>query len=148
MGGLMAPRRKSIYSSSIVNIILSWYTTGAAAGQRHNDVTEEMETGGLKAEVEVAKTRKHTTIDNSTKRVLKVHLWDDTGPGGFREKKIYNPEGFSTHSETTLVDSPDDADLVVWVTVRGNTEEEVPPRYEPNVILLDYAGRCEFFLAS
>ena len=144
----MAPRRKSTYSSSIVNIILSWYTTGAAAGQRHNDVTEEMETGGLKAEVEVAKTRKHTTIDNSTKRVLKVHLWDDTGPGGFREKKIYNPEGFSTHSETTLVDSPDDADLVVWVTVRGNTEEEVPPRYEPNVILLDYAGRCEFFLAS
>ena len=144
----MAPRRKSIYSSSIVNIILSWYTTGAAAGQRHNDVTEEMETGGLKAEVEVAKTRKHTTIDNSTKRVLKVHLWDDTGPGGFREKKLYNPEGFSTHSETTLVDSPDDADLVVWVTVRGNTEEEVPPRYEPNVILLDYAGRCEFFLAS
>ena len=110
------------------------------------DLQREMK--NLKAEVEVAKMRKHTTLEDSTKRVLKVHLWDDTGPGGFREKKIYNPEGFSTHSETTLVDSPDDADLVVWVTVRGNMQQKVPPRHEPNVILLDYAGRCEFFQAN
>ena len=53
-----------------------------------------------------------------------MHLWDDTdGPrNGFREKQLFNHEGFSTHNETTLVDSPYDADLVVWVTVRGRME--------------------------
>lgn len=95
----------------------------------------------LKAEV--ANMSKHT-LDDPTNRVLKVHLWDDTDipEHGFREKQIYSPEGFSTHHETTLVDSPYDADLVVWVTVRGNTEKEVPPRMEPNVVLLDYADGC------
>lgn len=72
---------------------------------------------------------------------LKVHLWDDTTlPNGYREKKLYSLEGFSSHPRTTLVDSPEDADLIAWVTVRGNTEKEVPPANYSNVILLDYAG--------
>jgi hypothetical protein len=79
---------------------------------------------------------------DSNNRVLKVHLWDDsTLPNGYREKMLYSIEGFSTHPRTTLVDSPDDADLIVWVSVRGNTEKEVPPADYKNVILLDYAGK-------
>ncbi len=75
------------------------------------------------------------------KGVLKVHLWDDTTlPNGYREKKLYSLEGFSTHPRTTLVDSPEDADIIAWVSVRGNTEKEVPPENYSNVILLDYAG--------
>ena len=93
----------------------------------------------LKAEVA---NMSKPAFDDLTGRVLKVHLWDDTdGPrNGFREKQLFNHEGFSTHNETTLVDSPYDADLVVWVTVRGRMEAELPPRFEPNVVILDYAG--------
>ncbi|EJK73495.1 hypothetical protein THAOC_04878, partial [Thalassiosira oceanica] len=135
-------------------MMMPWYST---AGQRHNHDAEgplfskfqtinesiqdlQREMKDLKAEV--ANMSKHT-LDDPTNRVLKVHLWDDTDipEHGFREKQIYSPEGFSTHHETTLVDSPYDADLVVWVTVRGNTEKEVPPRMEPNVVLLDYAEK-------
>lgn len=74
---------------------------------------------------------------------LKVHLWDDTTlPNGYREKKLYSLEGFSTHPRTTLVDSPEDADIIAWVSVRGNTEKEIPPKNYPNVVLLDYADGC------
>ena len=80
--------------------------------------------------------------DSNNNRVLKVHLWDDsTLPNGYREKKLYSVEGFSTHPRTTLVDSPDDADLIVWVSVRGNLEKEIPPADYKNVVLLDYAGK-------
>jgi hypothetical protein len=80
-------------------------------------------------------------------RLFKVYLWDDsTLPNGFREKKIYNVEGFSTHPRTRLVESPDDADIIVWVTVRGNTEAEIPPVNYSNVLLLDYAGMLSFQL--
>lgn len=76
-------------------------------------------------------------------RLYKVHLWDDTTlPNGFREKMLYSVEGFTANSRTTLVDTPDDADLIVWATVRGNTEKEVPPSNYSNVVLLDYADGC------
>ena len=72
-----------------------------------------------------------------------MHIWDDTTlPMGYREKKLYSVEGFSTHPRTTLVDSAEDADLIAWVSVRGNTEKEIPPTNYSNVVLLDYAGMC------
>ena len=43
---------------------------------------------------------------------------------------------------TTLVDSAEDADLIALVSVRGNTEKEIPPTNYSNVVLLDYAGMC------
>ena len=74
--------------------------------------------------------------------MLKVHLWDDsTLPNGYREKKLYSVEGFATHPRTTLVDSPEDAYLIVWVSVRGVLEKEIPPANYKNVVLLDYAGK-------
>lgn len=79
----------------------------------------------------------------SSDRLYKVHLWDDTTlPHGFREKMLYSVEGFTAYSRTTLVDTPDDADLIVWTTVRGNTEKEVPPSNFSNVVILDYADGC------
>lgn len=72
---------------------------------------------------------------------LKIHLWDDTCPEyGRREKQFFNVEGWSTHPRTMLVNRPEEADVVVWVSVRSNTEREVPPRNYSNVVLLDYAG--------
>ena len=80
-------------------------------------------------------------LEKKIDRVFNVHLWDDsTFPHGYREKKLYSVEGFSSHPRTTLVDSPEDADLIVWVSVRSNTEAEIPPANYSNVILLDYAG--------
>ena len=40
---------------------------------------------------------------------------------------MFNKEGWSNHPETTLVDKPDDAELIVWVTTRARTELEIPP---------------------
>lgn len=82
-------------------------------------------------------------LEKKIDRVFNVHLWDDsTFPHGYREKKLYSVEGFSSHPRTTLVDSPEDADLIVWVSVRSNTEAEIPPANYSNVILLDYADGC------
>jgi len=84
-----------------------------------------------------------SNAQDSNNRVLKVHLWDDsTLPNGYREKKLYSVEGFATHPRTTLVDSPEDADLIVWVSVRGVLEKEIPPANYKNVVLLDYADGC------
>ena len=84
-----------------------------------------------------------TFAARSRNRVLKIHLWDDsTLPHGYREKKLYSVEGFTNHPRTQLVPSADDADLIVWPTVRGNTEGEVPPSNFSNVVVLDYAGEC------
>lgn len=89
----------------------------------------------------LASTSNGMPQNNDKDRVYKVHLWDDTTlPMGFREKKLYSVAGFSTNHRTTLVDSPEDADIIVWVSVRGNTEKEVPPSNYNNVVILDYAG--------
>jgi len=88
-------------------------------------------------------SRSGTKEQDTNNRVLKVHIWDDTTlPMGYREKKLYSVEGFSTHPRTTLVDSAEDADLIAWVSVRGNTEKEIPPTNYSNVVLLDYADGC------
>eukprot|EP00985_Skeletonema_marinoi_P006850 scaffold2996_cov122-Skeletonema_marinoi.AAC.1 len=88
-------------------------------------------------------SRSGTKEQDTNNRVLKVHIWDDTTlPMGYREKKLYSVEGFSTHPRTTLVDSAEDADLIAWVSVRGNTEKEIPPTNHSNVVLLDYADGC------
>ena len=77
-------------------------------------------------------------------RIFRVHLWDDSTPYGRREKKFYAKEGFATNPLTTLVDSPEDADIIVWVSVRGHMEKEIPPSNYSNVVLLDYAGTCSY----
>ena len=71
-------------------------------------------------------------------------MWNDSSPIGGKREKLYNQEGWSNHPRTQLVDSPNDADLIVWVTTRGNTEAEIPPRNYSNipVVLLDYADGC------
>jgi len=76
------------------------------------------------------------------KHIFKVHLWDDSTSGGYREKKLYSEEGFATNPRTVLVDSPDDADIIVWTSVRACTECEIPPSNYTNVVLLDYADGC------
>ncbi len=53
-----------------------------------------------------------------------------------------NTEGFSLHPRTFLVDSPAEADIVVWVSTRGKMESEIPPSDYRNVVLLDYADGC------
>ena len=127
---MLLNKRKS-NRSTIVNIVIlrSWQNT---AGQRKNDDTEEQPftkfqtvndaIENLQREMKYLKAE----VANMSKPAFDdlMHLWDDTdGPrNGFREKQLFNPEGFSTHNETTLVDSPCDADLVVWVTVRGRME--------------------------
>ena len=83
--------------------------------------------------------------DYDGRRKYKIHLWNDTSPKPTTNKEtMYNQEGWSKHPRTKLVDSPDDADLIVWVTTRGNTEAEIPPRNYPNipVVLLDYSDGC------
>jgi hypothetical protein len=72
---------------------------------------------------------------------LKIHLWDDTTHYKQREL-LYNQEGWSTHPNTTLVVSPKDADITVWITTMATVEKEVPPIDQPNVIVLDYADGC------
>lgn len=98
---------------------------------------------GLVKKIDDLKLEATTNSNSNSNRLYKVHLWDDTTlPNGFREKMLYSVEGFTANSRTTLVDTPDDADLIVWATVRGNTEKEVPPSNYSNVILLDYADGC------
>ena len=40
------------------------------------------------------------------------------------------------------MDSPEEADIVIWVSTRGYTEAENPPSNYSNVVLLDYADGC------
>jgi len=75
-------------------------------------------------------------------RSYNVNLWDDGTYCKLREMML-NTEGFSLHPRTTLVHSPDDADIIVWVSTRGMWEREVPPPNNySNVVLLDYADGC------
>jgi len=55
---------------------------------------------------------------------------------------MLNIEGFSLHPRTNLVDSPEEADIIVWASTRGLTEREIPPSNYSNVVLLDYADGC------
>lgn len=92
------------------------------------------------------KIRGPPKLNDDGQVIYKVHLWDDKSRKsdssiyGYREKKLYSKEGFSTHPQTTLVDKPEDADIIVWVTVRGNIKKEIPPRDFHNVLVLDYGG--------
>lgn len=111
--------------------------------QFRNDIVGKID--GLKKEIDnavlLAAASRSTTSDAG--RIYRVHLWDDsTLPNGFREKELYSTEGFKTHPRTTLVDSPEDADIVVWVSVRGHMEAEIPPSNYSNVVLLDYSDGC------
>jgi len=75
-------------------------------------------------------------------RSYNVNLWDDGTYCKLRETML-NTEGFSLHPRTNLVHSPDDADIIVWVSTRGYTEGEVPPPSNySNVVLLDYSDGC------
>ena len=82
--------------------------------------------------------------------VFKVHLWDDSASPahGYREKQLYAKEGFATHPRIALVDSPDDADIIVWVTVMSCWDCEIPPKDYINVVVLDYAGMSVLYYSS
>ena len=92
------------------------------------------------------KIRGPPKVNDDGQYIYRVHLWDDmtrksdSTVYGFKEKSIYSKEGFSSHPRTILVDNPEDADIVVWVTVRGKMKKEIPPRDFQNVVVLDYGG--------
>jgi len=72
---------------------------------------------------------------------LKVHLWDDGNPYKKREQ-MYNDEGWATNEDTTLVNTADLADVIVWITTMTRVEKEIAPLEYDNVIVLDYADGC------
>ena len=74
-------------------------------------------------------------------RVYKVSLHNDHTQLKQREEMIVR-EGLLRHPLTTIVDSPDEADIVVWVSTRANTEAEVAPTKLSNLIILDFADGC------
>ena len=74
-------------------------------------------------------------------RVYKVSLHNDHTQLKQREEMIVR-EGLLRHPFTTIVDSPDEADIVVWVSTRANTEAEVAPTKLSNLIILDFADGC------
>ena len=74
-------------------------------------------------------------------RVYKVSLHDDHTHLKQREEMIVK-EGILRHPLTMLVESPDEADIVFWVSTRANTEAEVAPTKLSNLIILDFADGC------
>ena len=80
--------------------------------------------------------------DSSTLTTYKVHFWDDGTYCKVREE-LQSKEGFATHPQTSLVDTPEEADIIVWVTTRARLEAENPPQNYTNVVLLDYADNCD-----
>ncbi|KAL7533084.1 hypothetical protein ACHAWF_004330 [Thalassiosira exigua] len=80
-------------------------------------------------------------VDNPLRSVYKVHLWDDGTYCKFREI-LYNHEGWHYHPNAIMVGSPDEADVVVWITTRARFEAERPPSDSHNVVLLDYSDGC------
>lgn len=80
--------------------------------------------------------------DSSTLTTYKIHFWDDGTYCKVREE-LQSKEGFATHPQTSLVDTPEEADIIVWVSTRARLEAENPPQNYTNVVLLDYADNCD-----
>ena len=94
-----------------------------------------------------------------TPRSLKVHLWDDSTHKAPREDLLvaegwteYNglelghKEDSSTAPWFVKTDDPEEADLIVWISVMAIHEAEIPPddptKHLHKVIVLDYADGC------
>ena len=50
--------------------------------------------------------------------------------------------GWQKHRRVQIVESPHDADLIVWTSTRSRLENEVVPPGHAPVVLLDYADGC------
>lgn len=67
---------------------------------------------------------------------LRVHIWDDGNPYKKRER-LLNIEGVSSHPNTSLVETPNEADIILWISTRS--ADETPPTNFSNVVVLDYS---------
>lgn len=124
-------------------------------------VTEEiLNTLDADIESEVQKTEDSVErVQEVTAKQLKVHFWDDTTHAAPREdilvgegwteyngKKLGHKKDSSTPPWFVKTDDPAEADIIIWVTVMGRHEKEVPPidsmKHLHKVIVLDHADGC------
>mmetsp|Transcript_7872 Transcript_7872/g.19535 ORF Transcript_7872/g.19535 Transcript_7872/m.19535 type:complete len:606 (-) Transcript_7872:126-1943(-) len=109
------------------------------------------------ANLDVGTVAKSDAVD--TPRRLKVHFWDDSTHKAPREDLLV-AEGWTEYNGMELghekdsstppwfvkTDDPEEADLIIWVSVMAIHQQEIPPddpaKHLHKVIVLDHADGC------
>ena len=89
------------------------------------------------------RSRKDLSLQKLSNQTYQVHIWNDGTFCNLRETFLIK-EGFTLNPHTILVESPDKADIIVWVSTGAAAEKEMPPscNYSTPVVILDYSDGC------